>query len=139
MILAVRAHTGSLIDQFRGNADRDLLRGLRADGQTDGQMHAVDLCVGKAVPAKKIAHDAKLFPAPETADIPRRTGERLPQYLKIRSMAGRHDDDIILRRDGHIVRDSFERAAHAAHTGKARRVQQLTAAVEYGDAEADAP
>src|SRR6185369_11688457 len=96
-LLHCRSLSPSPGDQLADNADRDLLRGLGADIETDRSDDPLPLVSIKPFLFQGFQQGLPLAPAPEQSDEARPGCQTAPHSVEIRMMAGCGDDDKIFR------------------------------------------
>ena len=131
-----RCVSGAVQDQLGSHADGDFRRSLRLDRQADGRMDACERFLRDAVFHQEGVRRSDLLPAPDAADIGRLRAHRLKQHRAIGLMAGRHDNDIVLRADADLFADVLIVAQNDAVRIRINLLLcKIRAVVEYGHAE----
>ena len=82
------------LDDLGHHRHRDLLRGLRTDGETDRCIHRIEHLTRDALLCKLLLHDAHPPLRPHQADVGVRFPCDHPQAVLIPAVSPRHDDEV---------------------------------------------
>jgi hypothetical protein len=127
------------VHQFGHDAHRDLLATLRADIDTDGGMHAIQVGGGEPFFPERTEELFPLAPAADHPDIARLGAQDLHQDRPVVQMAAGEDDDVPAAAYLKPLQGAVEFGDHpdVVRTGKAIGVGEFRPIIHHAHPEAD--